>query len=142
MKENSHRLMLAYSSPLFKSSAVQNLGKFGEGQLSRNTLWSRTEIESTDECHKDLMKLFHNSTCSRMHPFIIAAQWNDHWSHVEEKTTSSTSGIQHEHCIAHTASSLILIVKCDLVNLAIKNSYPLGTWKRGSSVILEKAPGN
>ena len=58
MQENSHWFTLAYISPLLKPNAVNNLGHTGEGQQSRNILWSKTNIESSDERHKNLMELF------------------------------------------------------------------------------------
>ena len=70
MKENSNRFIIAYSSPLLQDNTAQNLGYSGEGQLSRNIWLNRTEIETTDERLKNLMKLFHNSTHAEMHPFV------------------------------------------------------------------------
>ena len=62
MKENSHRFMLAYSSPLLEPNAVNNMGCSGEEQLSRNALLIKYNIESFDERLKYLMKRFHIST--------------------------------------------------------------------------------
>ena len=78
MKENPHRFILSYSSSLLQPNAVNNLGYSGEGQLSRNTLWSKDNVESSDERFKDLMNFFHNYTHTKSHPFISVSQWNGH----------------------------------------------------------------
>ena len=78
MKEKSNKLLLDYSSPLLQDDIVQNLGYSGEGQRSKNMLLNRKEIETTDEHLKDLMKLFNNSTHTKMHSFVTVAQWNEH----------------------------------------------------------------
>ena len=99
-------------------------------------------LETRDERLKDLMKLFHNSPHSKKHPFVTVDQWNEHWSHSVEKTASSVSGLHYRHHIAHTSSPLVSLVKCDLSNLAVKNSTPLERWACGVSIMLEKSPGN
>ena len=71
------------------------------------------------------MKLFHNSPHSKKHPFVTVFQWNKHWSHSIEKPVSSASGLHYGHCIAYISSPLVSSVKYDLVNLAVKNSFPL-----------------
>ena len=60
MKENSHRITLAHSSPPLKSNTAKNIGCSGEGEPIINLLWNRAQIASTNERLKDLMKLFHN----------------------------------------------------------------------------------
>ena len=105
-------------------------------------LLNRTEIETTDESLKDLMKLFHNSTHAKIHPFVTVTQWNENWSHNAEKAASSISGLHYGHYAAHASSIVISTVKCDLVNLAVKNGSPLESWKHGVSIMLVKAPGN
>ena len=84
-----------------------------------------TEIETTDDEINDIMKLFHNSTHSKIHPFVTLAQWNEHWSHSVEKTSSSISGLYYGHYIAHTSSIVISTVKCCSANLAVKSDSPL-----------------
>ena len=59
---NLNRFILSHSSPLLQLNTARDLGHSGEGQLSRNMLWSMKEIVSTNESLKDLMKLFHNSS--------------------------------------------------------------------------------
>ena len=78
MKENSNRFILAYDSPLLQDNIVQDLAYYVEVQLSKNVLLNRIDIETTYERLKDLMNLFHNSTHSKMHPFVTVAQLNDH----------------------------------------------------------------
>ena len=97
MKENSHRSMLAYVSPILQANTVNNLGFSIEVKLSRNTLQRKANIESSDEYLKDRMKLFHKSTHAKSHPFIYVSQWNDHWTRCEEKTDSHISGLHHGH---------------------------------------------
>ena len=58
---------------------------------------NRTEIETTDERLKDLMKIFHNSAHAKMNPFVTVTQWDDHWSHSEEKIASSILGLHYGH---------------------------------------------
>ena len=58
MKENSNRFILACSSPLLQDEKVHDLGFSGEGKLSKNTQLNRTELETSDERLKDLMRLF------------------------------------------------------------------------------------
>ena len=142
MKENSHRFILAYSSPLLQEETVNALGYSGEGQLSKNLLMHRAMLETRDERLKDLMKLFHNSPHSKKHPFVTVDQWNEHWSHSTEKTASSASGLHYGHYKAHTSSPLVSSVKCNLVNLVVTNSTPLERWICGVSIMLEKSPGN
>ena len=142
MEENSSMFVLAYSSPLLQNTTAQNLGYSGEVQESRNILLNRTELETTDERLKYLMKLFQNSTHAKMHQFVTVNHWNENWSHSTEKTVSSISGLHYRHYIAHMSSIIISTVKYDLFNLAVKNVYPLKRWKRGVSIMLEKAPGN
>ena len=142
MKENSSRFVLAYISPLMQNTTAQNLGYSGERQASKNILLNMTEIETTDERLKDIMKLFHNSTHAKMHPFVTVTQWNEHWSHSAEKTSSSISGLHYGNYISHTSSIIISTVKCDIFNLAVKNGFSLERWKRGVSIMLEKSPGN
>ena len=50
--------------------------------------------------------------------------------------------MHYGHYAAHTSSNLISSVKCDLVNLAVKDGSPLGRCERSTLVMLEKAPGN
>ena len=57
------------------------------------------------------------------------------------KTDSSISGLHYGNHAAHTFSLVISSVKCNLTNLAVKNSSPLERRKRGVSIILDKAPG-
>ena len=71
-KENSKRFILFYSSPLSQLNNVHDLGYSGEGKLSRIILWNNADILSSDGHLKDLMKLFHNSTHTRMHTFVYA----------------------------------------------------------------------
>ena len=92
-------------------------------------LLNRTEIETTDKRLKDLIKLFHKSTHAKMYPFVTVTQWNEHWSHSEEKTASSISGYHYGHYTSHASSIVISTVKCGLVNLVVKNDYPLEIWK-------------
>ena len=104
MKENSHRFILAHSSPLLQEENVNALGYSGEGQLSKNILMSRAMLETSDDRLKDLLSLFRNSPHSSDHPFITVEQWNDHWSHSTEKTASSASGLHYGHYNAQTSS--------------------------------------
>ena len=97
---------------------------------------------SSDARLKDLVKLFHSSRHTRMYHFVSVDQWNAHWSHCDEKTSPSVSGLHYGNYKGHTHSMLISTVKCNLVNLAVKNGTPLERWKRGVSVMLEKAPGH
>ena len=78
MKEKSNMFILAYSSHLLQDNTAQNLGYYREGRRSKNTSLNMPEIETTDERLKDLMKLFHNSTHSKMHPFVTVTQLNEH----------------------------------------------------------------
>ena len=71
------------------------------------------------------MKLFHNSKHDKMYPFVTVTQCNEHWSHSEEKTDSFISGTHYGHYVGHTCIIVISKFKCDLVNLAVKNVYPL-----------------
>ena len=142
MKENSHRFILAHSSPLLQEETVNALGYSGEGQLSKNLMMHRSMLETRDERLKYLMKLFHNSFHSKKHPFVTFDQWNEHWSHSTEKTASSASGLHYGYYVAQTSSLLVSSVKCNLVNLAVKNSTPLERWICGVSIMLEKSPGN
>ena len=82
-------------------------------------------MKKTDERLKDIMKLFHNSTHPKTHPFVTVTQWNDHWLHVEEKTASSISGLYYWHYAVHTSNIVISTVKSDLFNLVVKNGSPL-----------------
>ena len=88
------------------------------------------------------MKLFHNSPHSNRHPFVTVDRWNEHWSHSKEKTASSASGLHYGHYVAQTSSPLVSSVKCNLVNLAVKNSTPLERWICGVSIMLENSTGN
>ena len=74
MKENSHMFTLAYSSPLSQFNTEHNLGCSGEEQLSRNTLLNKCNVETSEECLNDLIKLFHNSINTKSHPFISVSQ--------------------------------------------------------------------
>ena len=74
MKENSNRYILAYSSPFLQDNTVQNLDYYGEGQLRKNMMLNMTDIETSDERLKDRMKLFHNSTNSKMRLFVTVIQ--------------------------------------------------------------------
>ena len=142
MKENSNRFILACSSPLLQENNVEVLGYSGEGPLSKTILQNRSMLETTDKRLKDLLSLFHNSPHLTEHPFIIVDQWNSHWSHCTERTESSIPGLNCGHHKAHSSSPLISSVKCNLVNLAVKNRTPLERWTRGVSIMLEKSPGN
>ena len=70
------------------------------------------------------------------------AQCNYYWSHREEKISSFILVMHYMHYVAYTSSSLMLTVKCDLINVVVKNGPPLGRRKRGAPVMLEKAPGH
>ena len=44
MKENSHRFILAYSSPLLQEETMIALGYSGKGQVSKNLLLHRAVL--------------------------------------------------------------------------------------------------
>ena len=141
MTEHSNRFMLAHSSLLSQPNIMHDVGWSVEGQINRNTLWNKTGIASSDERLKDLMKLFHNLTHARSHTIVSTAMetslvilW---W-----KTSSSISGFYYGQCKAHAFSILISTVKCDLLNLAVKNSTLIERLKRGLLVTLKKVPIN
>ena len=74
MKENSHRFILAYSSPLSQADSVNALGYSGEGQLSKDILKSRAMLETSNESLKDLLLLFKHSPHSTDHTFVTVDQ--------------------------------------------------------------------
>ena len=49
MKENSNRFILAHSSPLLQDATAHDLGFSGEGQLSKDMLLNRKDVETSDE---------------------------------------------------------------------------------------------
>ena len=99
-------------------------------------------IETSHEHLNDLMRIFHNSSHPKIHPFVTVAQWNEYWSHSDEKIACSILVLHYGHYTLHTFSLVIFSVKCDLLNLLVKNSPPIERWKQGVSIMLEKAPEN
>ena len=49
MKENSSRFRLAYSSPLLYDELCEDLGLLGEGNLSKDILWSQSQLQQHPE---------------------------------------------------------------------------------------------
>ena len=86
MTENSKQFILAYSLPLLQLNTAHDLGYSGEGQLNRNALWNNADMFSSDARLKDLMKIFHSSSHTRIYPFVYADQLNGHWSRFDEKS--------------------------------------------------------
>ena len=103
-------------------------------------LWKNNDMLSSDTLLKYLVKLFHNSMHARMHSFVSVEKWKI-IGHTMMKTSSSISGLHYRHYKAQISSLLISTAKFHLVNLVVKSITPLERWKRGVSVMLEKAPG-
>ena len=85
--------MVAYSYPLLQPNTTNDLGCSGKGQLSMSG--RKTNVVSSDDRLKDLIKIFHNSSQPKSHLFVSVLKWNDHWSHCEEKTSESISGLHY-----------------------------------------------
>ena len=51
-------------------------------------------------------------------------------------------GLHYEYYLAQSKSQLLSLVKCNLVNLALKNNTPLKIWKYRVSIMLKKSKSN
>ena len=135
-KENTNKFILTCSSPLLQSDLVHQLGNSGEGELSQDIFQNRASLVSLDRRFQDLMKLFANPRCDHILPCSSFEQWNDHWSHCKEKTSSFLSGFRFRNYKTQNSRTITSSIKYSIANLAVKNCTPQERWREGVSILL------
>ena len=103
---------------------MHNLGYSGETQIIRNILWSNAVKVLSDERLKYLIKSFITQCTLGCIPLFLLRN-RMIIGITLMKISSSISGLHYGKYKVHTSSMLISTVKCNLVNLAVKNGTTL-----------------
>ena len=118
MKENKTKFKLAYSSLMLKDDMCVDLGLSGDGTLAKEILSGQRQLEESPNV-QEIFHLFRNLKCDRILLIISVGQWIEHWKQAKERTALSYSELNFRHYKAHTLTTEIAEIKCNLVNLAI-----------------------
>jgi hypothetical protein len=138
---------LAYSAPCYPGQLFNDLGFIGDTECSQQILEGTYEYPPNTNIwtKKNLQEAQH--TFSRMSgaeitSTISTADFQQYWKRVDERASSSFSGVTFSHYKAVASHSLLSAVHAAYLTTCVQRSIPLACWGIGLTVLLEKIVGN
>jgi hypothetical protein len=143
----SDQFRLAYSVPCYTGQLFNDLGFMGDTKCTQQILKETYEYPpDTDIWMKKILQEAH-FTFSRMSgaeaaTMITTKDFQDYPQCVDERTSSSFSGVTFLHYKAASFHTMLLALHAAYLTACAQKSIPLACWGIGLTVLLEKAVGN
>ncbi len=143
----SERFCLAYSKPCYQGQLFDDLGFMGDTECSQQILEGTYEYPpDTNIWTKKILQEAHH-TFSRMFGTKIATtisttDFQQYWKRVDEKTSSSFSGVTFSHYKAVASHLMLSSMHAAYLTACARQGIPLAHWGIGLTVLLEKIVGN
>ncbi len=143
----SERFRLAYSALCYCGQLFDNLGFMGDTECSQRILEGTYDYPpDTDIWTKKILQEAQH-TFARMSGMEIAttistADFQQYWTRVDERTSSSFSGITFSHCKGVASHSMLSAMHAAYLISCARRGIPLARWGIGLTVLLEKIVGN
>ena len=143
----SERFRLAYSAPCYRGQLFDDLGFMGDTECSQQILEGTYDYPpDTDIWTKKILQEAQH-TFARMSGMEIAttistADFQQYWRRVNERTSSSFSGITFSHYKAVASHTMLSAMHAAYLTSCARRGIPLARWGIGLTVLLEKIVGN
>ncbi len=143
----SKHFHLAYSAPCYQGQLFDDLGFMGDTECSQQILEGTYEYPpNTNIWTKKILQEAHH-TFSRMYGVKIATtnstmDFQQYWKRVDERTSSSFSGVTFSHYKAVASHLMLLSMHAAYLTVCARRGIPLACWRIGLTVLLEKIVGN
>jgi hypothetical protein len=146
-KHLSQRFRLAHSAPCYQGQLFDDLGYMGDTKCARKILKGTYEYPpDTDEWTKKILQqaqmTFSQMLGTEIATMITTEDFQNYWQRVDERTSSSFSGITFSHHKAAAFHYMLLAMHAAYLTACARKGIPLKWWGVGLMVLLEKIIGN
>jgi hypothetical protein len=143
----SERFHLAYSALCYQGQLFDNLGFIGDTECSKQILEGMYEYPpDTNVWAKKILQDTHytflHMSGAKITTTISTTNFQQYWTRVDEKTSSSFSGVTFLHYKAVTSHSMLSAMHAEYLSACTRRGIPLARWGIGLTVLLEKIVGN
>ena len=142
----SEHFRLAYSAPCYHGQLFDNLGFMGYTECSQRILEGTYDYPpDTDVWTKKILQkaqhTFARMSGEEIATMISTADFQQYWIRVDERTSSSFSGITFSHYKAVASHMMLSAMHGAYLTTCACRGIPLARWGIGLTVLLEKIVG-
>jgi hypothetical protein len=96
----------------------------------------------TKKILQEAQHTFSHMSCAEIATTISTADFQQYWKRVDERTSSSFSGVTFSHYKAVASHSMLSVMHAAYLTVCAQRGIPLARWGIGLTVLLEKIFGN
>jgi hypothetical protein len=138
---------LVYSAPCYQGQLFDNLGFMGDTECSKQILEGTYEYPpNTNVWTKKILQeahyTFSHMSRAKIATTISTVDFQQYWIKVDERTSSSFSGVIFLHYKAVASHSMLSAMHAAYLSACAQKGIPLARWGIGLTVLLEKIVGN
>ncbi len=138
---------LAYSAPFYRGKSFDDLGFMGDTECSQQILEGTYDFPpDTDIWTKKILQEAHYTfscmSSAEILTIITKKDFQDFWRRVDERASSSFSGVTFSHYKAAATNLMLSAMHATYLTACAHRGLPLARWGIGLTVLLEKVAGN
>ena len=145
LEENEKRFTQANKTTMLVSPMVDTIGLLGTGEAAEQIL--EGDFTAPDVCGPNLQKVLTHLKINKRLKKTTQAQpincdeYKEGWKKVNERTSSSPSGLHVGHWKCGSTDPRINWINTCLANIPYMSGYSPRRWQRGTNVMIEKKKG-
>ncbi len=144
---SDHLFQLAYSAPCYCGQIFNNLGFMSDTECSQQILEGMYEYPPdtniwTKKILQEAQHTFSRMSSAEIPTTISTVDFQQYWKRVDERTSSSFSGVTFSHYKAEASHLMLSAMHAVYLTACMRRSIPLARWGIGLTVLLEMIVGN
>jgi len=134
---------LAHSAPCYRGQLFDDLGFTGDTECTQKILEGTYKYPpDTDEWTKKILQEAHITftqiSGAEIGTSITTGNFQNYWQRVDERISSSFSGVMFSHYKAAASHSMLSAMHAAYLTACARKGIPLKRWGIGLTILLEK----